>query len=872
MAESEIEVSIAGGGQALGVIGAGNAYIGSQIINNYYDRPRGEEPAATGSEAIPPCPYMGLAHFGLQDADLFFGRDTVVARLAEDVNRQTLTAVIGASGCGKSSVVLAGLAPHLWRSGNWMLSHFRIGDVPDQPFLALARSLVEFYIDSDSATTRLKNAKTLAEALQTGGLSLHDVFAECRNRNKGTRILLIADQFEEVFTLIVSEPLRHQFLDVLLGGFSGPQARAVASISLILTLRADFLGRPLLHGLTDALQDRIVLLGPMKREELREAIERPAAKAKVSFESGLVERLIDDVEKEPGGLPHLQFALREMWGQQEKRTITHKSYDDVGRLDGAVSKQAESVFARLTRDGADVDMEKTFRRLFTRLVTPGEGQKDTRRVVSRQDLGEKEWSLAQRLAGESNRLVVSSLANGAQGVSPQRGGIRAFMAAPAGADIGTATPSSCSVLDETAEVVHEALIRNWDRLVKWIDIDRDFMSWLRHIKHNVDLWRATPADKGILLRGGMLAQAREWLDTRGDYLSDAERSFIEASIGEEQNERRNLALVKVLVFGVGFATLIGLWWSYRNWQYAQPWAYLEDLNESLYPEQDPRLRGDFVAIGRMDGGPIENKIFIRDRSVSRLHLFVSRNLHAIDWRSLNGTTVNASFLRYGFDTKLEDGDIVALASAAAFKFSVLNIPALPFSPRVEPEAVRPPSATAWGLLIDGRQKTFKYLTEESYFVSKGTKGELVLDTAEHNGREAILKIHRGPVIGVYGISPLSNDSNRHVFVQFKDNDYDYPICQLDNLAHDKGRFYCDQSSLRSWQNCPRIRAVLTQMTACCGRRDEHLGKDVKFAMIPYSREEEPTDRGVECELGPFQIVPVNAPAPQQSAGAGPATQ
>jgi len=187
-------------------------------------------------------------------------------------------------------------------------------------------------------------------------------------------------------------------------------------------------------------------------------------------------------------------------------------------------------------------MEKTFRRLFTRLVTPGEGQTDTRRIVSRQDLGEKEWSLAQRLAGESNRLVVTSL--GAQALSPQGGDVQAFITAPAGADIGTATLTSCSTLDETAEVVHEAPIRNWDRLVKWIDIDRDFVSWLRHIKHNVDLLRATPADKGILLRGGMLAQAREWLDTRGDDLSDAERSFIEASIGEAQNERRNLALVK----------------------------------------------------------------------------------------------------------------------------------------------------------------------------------------------------------------------------------------------------------------------------------------------------------------------------------------
>lgn len=866
MIEPEIDVSIGGGGQAFGVIGAANAHIESLIINNYSDRPRGEEPTATGNEALPPCPYMGLAHFGLRDAYVFFGRDAVIKRLAEAVNRP-LTAVIGASGCGKSSVVLAGLAPYLWRSGNWMLSHFRIGDVPDQPFLALARSLVEFYIDSDSATARLKNARTLAETLQTGGLSLRDVFAESRNRNKGTRILLIADQFEEVFTLIASEPLRHQFLDVLLGDFSGPQARAVPGISLILTLRADFSEQALLHGLTNALQDNVVLLGKMERDELREAIARPAANVKVSFESGLVERLIDDVEKEPGGLPHLQFALREMWRRQEKRTIRHRSYDDIGRVDGAVSKQAEEVFARLTRDGADVDMEKTFRRLFTRLVTPGEGQKDTRRVVSRKDLGEKEWLLAQHLAGESNRLIVTSLANGAQAVSSQGDDIQAFIAAPPGADTSTATPNSSSTLDETAEVVHEALIRNWGRLVKWIDIDRDFMSWLRHIKHSVDLWRATPADKGILLRGGMLAQAREWLDTRRDDLSEAEHSFIEASIGQAQNERRNRALVNVLGVVVCFAAAIGLLWWQRNWQHAQPWAYLVDLNESLYPDQDPSLGGGFVAIGRKEGGPIENKIFVGNNFVSRLHLFISRNLQAIDSRSSNGTTINASFLPYGFDRKLENGDIVALAGAAAFKFSVLKIPPLPFLPHAQPEALRPPSDTAWGVLIDGRQRTIKYLTDGSYDVSEGRDGALQLNDTNTT---PVMMIHRGRD-GGYGITLVKNDGDRHLYVQLKYGDYEYPICQIDKLPNGTDKL----CNVISKQSDPKIEAEMAKMTVCYGRRNKRLGTDgdvPPFSMVPYSREENTTSGGVECDLGPFQIVPVNAPEPQQSTGAGQATR
>ena len=253
--------------------------------------------------------------------------------------------------------------------------------------------------------------------------------ADCRSRNKGRRILLIADQFEEAFTLVADEALRHRFIDVLLAGFPDPASGGSPDICLILTLRADFYGRALRHRpLADALQGHVENLGPMNREELRAAIVRPAENAKVSFEPGLVETLLDDVESKPGSLPLLQFALREMWGRQEKRKITRKSYDDIGGVEGALAQRAETIFAAMTENGANAQMEQDFQRLFTRLVTLGEGQEDTRRVVERRELGDEVWSLAQRLAGEDNRLVVTN--------------------APA-------------LSRETAEVVHEALIRHW---------------------------------------------------------------------------------------------------------------------------------------------------------------------------------------------------------------------------------------------------------------------------------------------------------------------------------------------------------------------------------------------------------------------------
>jgi hypothetical protein len=163
MADHKIETSITGG-QIQGVAGAGTVVIENFTI---YNRAV-EQPAVTGAEPIAPCPYPGLAYFGPDDADLFFGRDVAIARLADAVGRQSLTALVGASGSGKSSVVLAGLAPRLHRGGDeWRFTQFRIGtELERNPFLALARALVPLYVPSDSDTERLKNTKLLAKSLE----------------------------------------------------------------------------------------------------------------------------------------------------------------------------------------------------------------------------------------------------------------------------------------------------------------------------------------------------------------------------------------------------------------------------------------------------------------------------------------------------------------------------------------------------------------------------------------------------------------------------------------------------------------------------------------------------------------------------------
>jgi WD40 repeat protein len=472
----------------------------SVVIENltFYRPSKAERPPHEVDEGeIPPCPYPGLAYFGPQDSAVFFGRDAAIGQLEAAVARRTFTALVGASGTGKSSVVLAGLAPRLHAQGGWRFSHFRIGtELEHNPFLALARALVPLYVASEDDTERLANTKKLASKLQTGELTLRDVLGDCRSSNKGTRILLIADQFEEVFTLVSEVALRHRFVDALVAGFPDQVAGKPPDLCLLLTLRADFYGMALRHRpFADALQGRVENLGPMTREELREAIERPAGA--VAFESGLVDTLLDDVTSAPGSLPLLQFALREMWGQLDRRRMTRATYDAIGGVEGALARRAQAIYDTQTRKGEDQRAVMLFRRLFTRLVTLGEGAEDTRRIVGRNELGQDAWALAQDLADQNNRLVVTSAS------APDH---------------------------DTAEVAHEALIRNWPTLIEWVSRDRAFQSWLRQLKPRVDEWHANPEDQGTLLRGGPLAVAEDWLGRRGDELSEEERTYIEASI------------------------------------------------------------------------------------------------------------------------------------------------------------------------------------------------------------------------------------------------------------------------------------------------------------------------------------------------------
>jgi hypothetical protein len=476
---------------------------------------------ALNERTIPPCPYRGLFAFREQDAPFFFGRQAFADRLVEIVRRKPLVALIGPSGSGKSSVVFAGLLPRLRQESGWGIAAFRPGA---RPLYALAAALSPLLEPNLDETERLLAIRKLAEALEQAKLGLREVVDRILEKSTDVhRLLLVVDQFEELYTLCPDPESRRRFTDELLHMIHIEPDRGRQPVTaLALTLRADFLGSALAHRpLADALQDANLILGAMTRHELRQAIEGPAQKQGLAFEAGLIERILDDVGDEPGNLPLLEFALTSLWKQQARSRLTHAAYEAIGRVQGALARYADGEL-----DAQSPTEQARARRVFLQMVRPGEGVPDTRRLATRAELGEDGWRLAQRLADA--RLVVTDRD-------------------PAG--------------HETAEIAHETLLQDWDRLRNWMTEDRSFRAWQERFRVGLAQWQASGQDEGALLRGAPLAQAEKWLAQRRDDLNLDEQHYIQASLALRQREgatRKRDRIFSDVVGGLSGGALGGL--------------------------------------------------------------------------------------------------------------------------------------------------------------------------------------------------------------------------------------------------------------------------------------------------------------------------
>ena len=490
------------------------------------------EPPQELKQEIGLNPYRGLSAFREEDADLFFGRETYIDWLVQAVRSKPFVAVTGASGSGKSSLVYAGLIPRLRAQGPWKVIDFRPGGrfaSERDPFLPLALAIWKALNAELDEFERLDKAILLVEKLRKGEYTLPVALGTLHEKYPEASLLLFADQFEELYTTCPDpeEQRRfleeqHRFLDMLL------QIRGMHTsvCKLIITLRADFMGKALSYGpFVDALQDNELKLGPMQREELRQAIEQPSARQNVRLEEGLTERILEAVGAKPGELSLVQFTLDELWKRQEPATfgkaarLTHAAYEKIGGVDQALSGYAERVYAGLSPD----EQQRT-QHIFTQLVQPGAGTEDTKRIATRTEIGAENWFLVARLASE--RLVVTGREPGIAGILPAACSQKESRQAAGDPDD----------LSDTVEVVHEALIRSWQRLREWIDADREFRMWQERLRSAMRQWQASSYDDGALLRGALLAEAEQWLQARR-LVQEEEQRFIETSLELRDREQ-----------------------------------------------------------------------------------------------------------------------------------------------------------------------------------------------------------------------------------------------------------------------------------------------------------------------------------------------
>ncbi|MBV8270346.1 MAG: hypothetical protein JO252_28810, partial [Planctomycetaceae bacterium] len=505
------------------------------------------------------CPYRGLEAFRPDDAKFFFGRANLTGWLVSALRREVRAAqgvrflgVLGPSGSGKSSVVLAGLVPSLMAgaiegSERWPIAILRPGD---DPLKNLATGVVSRFLTAGALPDTAQVLK-LADDLHADARTL-DIFAQValQDRSEDVRLVVVVDQFEEVFTSRPQdgsaqarfEQDRDQFFANLLNAAATLGGR----VAVVLTMRSDFLSAcapfPQLSAVLSTHQE---LVGPMTTAELREAIERPAYLVGCEVESGLTQQLLGDVKGQSGALPLLQFALTEVWKKRDVRQLTLTAYVELGKdgkgeprgIEGVLDHRANEIYGTLTPEGQDL-----CRRLFLRLVQPGEGTEDTKRRVSYRELlpddparAEAVRKLVQTLASRDARLITTEGTDAAEGA---------------------------------VEVAHEALIRGWTQLRRWVDAERTGLRIHRRLTEDAREWEAKGRESSFLYSGPRLAVAQEWAKTCRNELSSLEAEFLAAASRREaesqdatrRRKRRRVTVVLVALIVVMILAVGGVAW------------------------------------------------------------------------------------------------------------------------------------------------------------------------------------------------------------------------------------------------------------------------------------------------------------------------
>lgn len=378
-------------------------------------------------------PFPGLRPFEEKDSAVFFGREREIVSLHHKLQMQQFMIVIGASGSGKSSLVWAGLIPYLRR------------EIPQVHFVRITpgRDPFENLFASDALQAiegvNIKTLKLERKAI----LPILDGVISPRT---DTQIVLFIDQFEELFTLTENEADRADFADML--KLTTPRVHVVA------TMRADFYHLATKYFERELTEANLTLSQPMSYQ-LHDMIEGPAKVAGITFDEGLVDRIVRDTGDEPGNLPLLAYLLDQLYKQDDDQNLTMEEYNQLGGVQGAIGMRASEVYT-----GLSDDEEAKFgwlQRVFRELVTVDDRGVPTRNRATLESIAEADRPWLEEF--EKTRLLIRGREEGTSGKI-------------------------------VVQVAHEALLREWETLSQWVEKQSDFFRIVNRFKRGAAWWQS----------------------------------------------------------------------------------------------------------------------------------------------------------------------------------------------------------------------------------------------------------------------------------------------------------------------------------------------------------------------------------------------
>jgi GAF domain-containing protein len=473
-------------GDVTGTVMIGNGYTAEQVaqlLNQITDKY--QRKPFDGR-----CPYKGLEVFEEEDAHFFFGRETLVNELVNRLNGSRIMFITGPSGSGKSSLVRAGLIPALkqgaissLRSELWFYETFQPGR---DPIEALSM-----------AFSRLKSpelATYFRKHVHERGI-LNECAKSVLSGRKNQRLVLFIDQFEEVFTQVSKE-----HAEALITLIADAASLEHGCVIFLFAMRSDFVSNCAAYlQLNALLNQQFIQVGAMRPDELVSAIVQPALCVNLHVAPELIVQIINDMQGEPGALPLMQFALKDLFdSQQEKGGFIALSLEDYlqhGGIQKSLERHADNSFADLSEDE-----QQLARSIFSGLIEIGRGTQDTRRTALFEEL------IPAKTNPENIRAVIQKLADARLIITDEKAG------------------------RNMVTIAHEKLIDAWPWLKRLVNENRDAIALQNEIVSDAKEWDDHQRDPSYLYTGVRLANAREQLEANKLILSDLARIFVDTGI------------------------------------------------------------------------------------------------------------------------------------------------------------------------------------------------------------------------------------------------------------------------------------------------------------------------------------------------------